>query len=122
MVSGINAGDCGGGALVVQGGIFYIAGFPQCSGTYTYQHNVWNPASSGSPCGDSTFKKCNPDWLGATPPTSINFPIDTSLVDPHLASADTCAKDYGYSSFPALDIDNESRPLNTQDAGADEIP
>jgi hypothetical protein len=80
----------------------------------TYSYNVFR-TSGGSTCGSNT-KRCTPLLSDGSP-----YSGDTDA-NWHISPTDTCARQAGNpSSFPAKDVDEQTRPIGTIDAGADEV-
>jgi hypothetical protein len=106
------------GPMALYGNAFLGASSPvQCTGGgLTFTNNTFTNGSGT--CNGA--KVCTPKMQA----TGANWTNTDMNADFHIASSDTCAKGYGTGTpaLPSTDVDGESRPQNTADAGADEIP
>jgi hypothetical protein len=104
--------------MALYGNAFLGASSPvQCTGGgLTFTNNTFTNGSGT--CNGA--KVCTPKMQA----TGANWTNTDMNADFHIASSDTCAKGYGTGTpaLPSTDVDGESRPQNTADAGADEIP
>lgn len=79
-----------------------------CDSNVTYDRNVWQSAGGTSTCSAND-----------TAVTTLDF-VDAANMDLHLVNGAN-AVGMGSSTYPATDIDGQSRPMGTAaDAGADE--